>query len=95
MQAIVTKYLPATNVRGSRIKATCQAGSVILSWDDSVNSDANHKAAAFALASKLQWDGRWIEGVTVDQHSVWVLDTGDARDTFTVEKFNRTLLESR
>lgn len=29
-QAIVTKFLGPTNYRGSRVKATCQAGSVTI-----------------------------------------------------------------
>lgn len=61
-QAIVTKYLGPTNARGSRVKATCQAGSVTLSWDDALDSEANHHAAAQALARKLGWSGRLIGG---------------------------------
>ena len=87
MQAIVTKYLPATNVKGSRIKATCQGGSVTLSWDDSMNTDMNHRTAAFALASKMQWDGNWISGGLPSGESVWVTDPKDARDMFTVVRF--------
>jgi len=53
MQAIVTKYLPATNTRGSRIKATAYAGSVTVSWDHSISSEAeNYRAAAMALVTK-------------------------------------------
>lgn len=86
MQAIVTKYFGAGNVRGSRVKATCQGGSVTLEWDDSVNSDLNHKRAALALASKLNWDGVWISGGLPDGTCVWVTDPRDARDMFTVAK---------
>ena len=52
MQAIMTKYLPATNFKGSRVKATASAGSVTLHWDDALNHDANHTAAAMELAKK-------------------------------------------
>lgn len=31
MQAIITKYLPATNTRGQRVKATCARGSLTVS----------------------------------------------------------------
>jgi len=55
MQAIVTKYLGPTHCRGSRVKATACAGSITLSWDYALNSDANHRAAALALANKLNW----------------------------------------
>ena len=57
MQAIVTKYLGPTNFRGSRVKATCAAGSLTLSWDDALDVDGNHDAAALALATKLGWRG--------------------------------------
>lgn len=56
MQAIVTKYLGPTNYRGARVKARCQAGSLTLSWDHSVNSDVNHAEAARRLALKLHWN---------------------------------------
>lgn len=53
MQAIVTKYLPATNVRGSRIKATCNRGSIILSYPDELNSSDVHAWAAQKLCEKF------------------------------------------
>lgn len=61
-QAIVTKFLGPTDHRGARVKATCEAGSVTVSWDygrgnasgeDDVS--ANHRHAATVLASKLGW----------------------------------------
>ena len=61
-QAIVTKYLPATNTKGSRIKATAWAGSTTLSYDYSLNIEGNHKAAAKALADKLNWVGNYHGG---------------------------------
>ena len=62
LQSIVTRYLGPTNYRGSRVKATASAGSAVVSWDCSLSADANHKAAAEALARKFGWRGRWIEG---------------------------------
>ena len=55
-QAITTKYLGPTNYRGSRIKAQAQAGTITISWDDALNSEENHTAAAKALMTKFQWD---------------------------------------
>lgn len=55
MQAIVTKFHGATNFRGSRVSATAQAGRVYLSWDDALDIDENHRAAATALANKFGW----------------------------------------
>jgi len=62
LQAITTRYFGPTNVRGSRVKATCQAGSVTLHWDDALNADDNHLAAARALAAKFKWTGKWHAG---------------------------------
>src|SRR5262245_41671506 len=84
-QAITTKYLGPTNVRGSRVKASCQAGSITLHWDDALNSDQNHIAAAKALAVKYEWDGRWHGGAPNGSSGiVFVLVTDDDRDGFTV-----------
>ncbi len=58
-QAIVTKYLGPTNHRGARVKATAYASSVTLPWDDALDVDHNHHAAAHALARKLGWKGQW------------------------------------
>ena len=74
MQAIVTKFLPPTEVRGSRVKATCQAKSLTLSWDHGLNPTGNHRRAAEALAAQLEWNGRWIEGGLPDGASVWTCD---------------------
>jgi hypothetical protein len=62
LQAIVTKYLPYTNTKASRVKATASAGSLTLQWDDALGVDGNHAAAAEALATKLSWEGRWYAG---------------------------------
>lgn len=56
MQAIKTKYLGATNTRGARIKATCDAGSVTVSWDYELGAEANHDSARKALQLKLAKD---------------------------------------
>lgn len=53
MQAILTKYLCATNTRGSRIKASCERGSVTISYPDELSGDAVHIAAKDALVAKF------------------------------------------
>lgn len=72
MQAITTRYIGARNVRGSRVKATASAGSVTLTWDDSLNSEQNHLAAAQALANKFNWHGTFIAGEVYNGATVWV-----------------------
>jgi hypothetical protein len=56
-QAIETKYLPATNFKGSRVKAWCEAGSVTLNWAHELNVEPNHRRAAEALRAKYGWTG--------------------------------------
>ena len=53
MQAITTKYLPATKVRGSRIKAICERGSITISYPHELSGEAVHVAAADALVAKF------------------------------------------
>jgi len=84
IQAITTKYLGPTDHRGSRVKAQCAAGSITLEWDDSLNSDHNHQSAALSLAVQFDWSGRWIGGGNHDGTCVWVCDTADPRDSFTL-----------
>jgi hypothetical protein len=61
-QAITTKYLPPTNFKGSRIKASCAAGSITLQLDHALNTEDNHAKAAKALANKFKWTGNWFMG---------------------------------
>lgn len=64
--AITTRYFGPTNTRGSRIKATCQAGSVTIPYDYSGNTDEVHTKAAKALAKKMEWRGHWYGGCLPD-----------------------------
>jgi hypothetical protein len=61
-QCITTKYLGPTNSRGARVKAKAQAGSVTVSWDDALDANENHDAAALALATKYGWRGTLVGG---------------------------------
>ena len=53
MQAIITKYLPATNFKPSRIKSKCARGSIIVSYGQGDNDEQNHIMAADALVAKF------------------------------------------
>ena len=77
-QAIATRYLGATNYRGSRIKATASAGSVTVGYDHALNLSENHLAAAVALANKFDWlsgdrPGKLITGGLANGDFVHVL----------------------
>jgi len=64
MQAIITKYIGPTNTRGSRIQAKCEAKTIYVGYDHSLNAEGNHVAAAKELAEKLGWTGEWLNGGT-------------------------------
>jgi hypothetical protein len=49
MQSIITKYLPATNNRPSRIKAICDRGSKTVAFDHSLSGDEIHAVAVRSL----------------------------------------------
>ena len=80
-QAITTYYIGPTNFKGSRVKATCEAGSVTLHWNDALNQTDNHAAAATALINKLScnrgpWQmasirGRGFVFVQVSDRDMW------------------------
>lgn len=52
-QAILTKYLGPGRVKGSRIKAQCAAGSIIIPYPHEVHHSRRHAEAAKALVVKL------------------------------------------
>lgn len=72
-QAITTRYIGPANVRGTRVKASCNAGSLTMDWDHDLNHEGNHKAAAKALVAKLGWGGTWAAGsLKSSGHWAWV-----------------------
>ena len=55
MQVIKTKYFGPSNVRGSRIIASCYAGRITMSYKYALNISENHREACEALRDKLGW----------------------------------------
>ena len=53
MQAIITKYLGATNTRGSRIRASAERGSITVSYPYEMSGSAVHEFAAQKLVEKF------------------------------------------
>lgn len=53
MQAIETKFLPATNTRPNRYKAECARGSITIDQDDNLSIESNHIRAAELLLKKF------------------------------------------
>ena len=68
MKAIVTKYLPATNSKGSRVKAGAfGVKPVTLPWDHALNTEENHLWAALKLCEKQGWPNDIVSGGLPDQ----------------------------
>lgn len=74
MQAIQTKFLGPTNSRGDRVKATCAAGTITVSWEFGLGQEENHIEAAKALIAKLGWQehGEIVTGTLADGSFVHV-----------------------
>ena len=56
MQAIQTKVLPATNTKGTRVKAWCQAGAITRPYGQITESLQDYqRTVAIELADSLDW----------------------------------------
>ena len=75
MQTISTKYFGPTNTRGPRVKAMTSSGhrgsTYTVEWDDSLDVEGNHAAAAQKLLDKIGWRGEWRMGA-MDRGYVFV-----------------------
>ena len=70
MQAIQTKYLPATNYRGSRVKATCERGSITIPFPYDKSGDAIHREAALQLLERFVSED-WTERAIPPSQNPW------------------------
>lgn len=68
MQAIETKYIPATNTRPSRIKATCARGCAIISYPQGLTTTPSHVAAADELVARFIWEDQKKYGTGVNKN---------------------------
>ena len=69
MQAIHSKYIPATNHKGSRIKATCERGSITIPYPHELSGDSVHRLAVIKLVWKfIEEDNK--NGITPEAN-VW------------------------
>jgi hypothetical protein len=79
MDAIITAFIPATNTRGSRVKATTMGlrkASATIGYDHALNAHDNHRAAAECLITKLGWfETTFVSGET-ETGTVWVSAEG-------------------
>jgi hypothetical protein len=62
MIAILTKYIPATNNKGSRIKAYTVGQSTTIAYDYALDEYTLHLKAAQHLCHKMQWYAPLVGG---------------------------------
>lgn len=80
MQAIVTKYYGAGNVRGARIIAKTASGlKVSVPYDPDLDADQNHRNVAKHLAESLGWTNELLGGGLSDSEEVWVMIPRDMK----------------
>ena len=77
MQVIKTIYRQPTNTSASKMQAICAAGSVIISYNHSIDFADNHREVCEALRDKLGWTvennySPMIGGQAQDGHYYWV-----------------------
>jgi hypothetical protein len=59
MSIIRTRFRPATDHTGSRIRANIGVTAITLPYDHALSGSENHRRAAQALAEKRGLKGRW------------------------------------
>lgn len=73
MQAIETRFFGPTETRGSRIRASCEGGSLYVPYDHALDREANHREACKRLCEKLCWDSdRFFGGWLASGQYAWV-----------------------
>jgi hypothetical protein len=97
MQAIQTKYISATNTRGSRIRAKCARGSITVSWSYDLTEEANHVEAVRVLTDRFvredaknygtpvlenPWNKEFVTGCLPDGNYAHVFSSNRARAQF-------------
>lgn len=77
MTTITTKYIPASNRRGSRIKADAGMNrTVTISYPHELSGEAAHLEAALALCSKFDWHGKLVSGGMEKGYAFVFLESG-------------------
>jgi hypothetical protein len=78
MQAIRVKYVGPTDRKGSRWSVACSGGRMLVPLDNSQRDDGK-RAAALALAAKLEWHNAetLVSGTLPDGSTVFVFPVAD------------------
>ena len=80
MKAILTKVIPCTDTKPTRVKAYTEGGnSIMVSWSecdtDGRTQGKAHLYAAYKLAKKMNWPGNLLGGGTPDGYAFVFTDT--------------------
>lgn len=90
MQAIQTRYTPATSASGAKIKALCAATRVNIPYDYALSMEENHITAAETLKTQMGWTGayygRLVSGTLADGSLCHVLTGRDMQASPPVNK---------
>lgn len=65
-KAIHTKFLAATNTKGSRVKAFTADQSITRGYEHCLHHSERHCAIAMALVEKMGWHGFYVGGGSAD-----------------------------
>ena len=68
MRAIITHYIAPTNLKPSRIKASCARGKIIVSYDHEFDQEVAHVRAASALVARFVTEDFTKYGTTHDKN---------------------------
>jgi hypothetical protein len=82
MQAIITRYVPATAHRPPRIVAACLSGRLTINYPDDVDDfQTAHRVAALALVDAMGWQqhGDLLGGSLPHGGCCFVFDNNHAR----------------
>jgi len=74
MKAILTKYLPCTNTKGSRIKAWTEGGNQItIPYPHELSGQDVHELAAQSLVDKMEWKNIKLYGGGIENGYAFVM----------------------
>ena len=73
MQAIQSKFLPATDHKGSRIKATCERGSITIPYPHELSGEFVHRLAVTKLVWKFLEED-YAKNRTAPESNPWSRD---------------------
>jgi hypothetical protein len=72
MIAITTKFIKATDSRGSGVRASIQGKSMFFPYDHRLSGSENHDLAAIKLAAEIDYAGRFFRMDNPSSKTGWL-----------------------